>query len=282
MRDNLDGTWNAETSATASGLVSICADFQFIISLVITRSILDYARSATVKLQESQLDMFKMFTEVNLLLDAISKVRDKLDLYHSSWYEVTCELAFTVQSEQSKPRTCSRQMNRANPETESIEQYYRVTVSTPLLDHLQSELCTRFSKENCFIIPTLMFQLDESSKMNWRENFSEFCTMYKSDLPNERLMNSEMDLWETFWSSKRDMKNLPARISDTLKQTDPLIFPNIFTMLKILAVLPVTTCSCERSISVLRRMKTYSRSTMTQERLNGLALLHIHRNIELS
>ena len=39
MRDNLDGTWNAETSATASGLVSICADFQFIISLVITRSI---------------------------------------------------------------------------------------------------------------------------------------------------------------------------------------------------------------------------------------------------
>ena len=28
-------------------------------------------------------------------------------------------------------------------------------------------------------------------------------------------------------------------------------------------------------------MKTYLRSTMTQERLNGLALFHIHRNIEL-
>ena len=110
--------------------------------------------------------------------------------------------------------------------------------------------------------------------MNRRENFSEFCTMYKSDLPDERLMNSEIDLWETFWSSKRDMKNLPARISDTLRQTDPLIFPNIVTMLKI-------QLSCERSISVLRRMKTYLRSTMTQERLNGLALLHIHRIIEL-
>ena len=34
MRDNLDGTWNAETSVTASGLVSICADFQFIILLL--------------------------------------------------------------------------------------------------------------------------------------------------------------------------------------------------------------------------------------------------------
>ena len=177
MRDNLDGTWNAETSATASGLVSIYADFQFIISLVITRSILDYARSAAVKLQESQLDMFKMFTEVSHLPDAISNVRDKLDLYHSSWYEVACELASTVQSEQSKPRTCSRQMNRENPETESIEQYYRVTLSAPLLDHLQSELSARFSKEKCSavkgstIIPTLMFQLDESSKMKLEREF---------------------------------------------------------------------------------------------------------------
>ena len=155
-------------------------------------------------------------------------------------------------------------MNRANPETESIEQYYRVYVSPSLLDHLQSELSTRFSKENCFvIIPTLMLQLDESSKMNWRENFSEFCTMYKSDFPSERSRRTHL------------------LSSDTLKQTNPHIFPNIFIVMKILAVLPVTICSCERSISVLRRMKTYSRSTMTQERLNGLVLLHIHRNIEL-
>ena len=36
MRDNQDGTWNAVTSVMASGLVSISAHFQFIISLVIT------------------------------------------------------------------------------------------------------------------------------------------------------------------------------------------------------------------------------------------------------
>ena len=89
-----------------------------------------------------------------------------------------------------------------------------------------------------------------------------------------------MDLWETFWSSKRDMKNLPDRVSDTLKQADPPIFPDIFTMLKILAVLPVTTCSCERSISALRRMKTYLRSTMTQERFNGLAFLNCYMSIQ--
>ena len=62
---------------------------------------------------------------------------------------------------------------------------------------------------------------------------------------------------------KEKYEESTCSFGDILKQTDPLIFPNIFTMLKILA-LPVTTCSCERSVSVLRRMKTYLRTTMTQ------------------
>ena len=55
-------------------------------------------------------------------------------------------------------------------------------------------------------------------------------------------------------------------------------FPNIFAALKILGTIPVTSCECERTISVLRRLKTYLRSSMTQERLNGLAMMSIHRN----
>ena len=53
-------------------------------------------------------------------------------------------------------------------------------------------------------------------------------------------------------------------------------FPSIFVLLQILATIPITTCQCERCISRLRLLKTYLRSTMTQERLNGLAMLNIH------
>ena len=45
----------------------------------------------------------------------------------------------------------------------------------------------------------------------------------------------------------------------------------------ILAAIPVTSCSAERSFSGLRRMKTYLRSTTGQTRLNSLALLNIER-----
>ena len=39
------------------------------------------------------------------------------------------------------------------------------------------------------------------------------------------------------------------------------------------------TCSAERSFSGLKRIKTAFRSCMTTERLSGLSLLHIHRDI---
>ena len=51
------------------------------------------------------------------------------------------------------------------------------------------------------------------------------------------------------------------------------LFPNVCISLRIFCTLPVTVASAERSFSQLKRIKSYSRSTMAQERLQGLALL---------
>ena len=58
-----------------------------------------------------------------------------------------------------------------------------------------------------------------------------------------------------------------------------LIFSNIKVSLRLLGTSPVTTCTCERSFSAIRRLKIYTRSTMTSERLNGIALMHVHQEI---
>ena len=42
--------------------------------------------------------------------------------------------------------------------------------------------------------------------------------------------------------------------------------------------MPATIAISERSFSVLKRVKTYLRTTMTQRRLNQLMLLHVHTN----
>ncbi len=49
-----------------------------------------------------------------------------------------------------------------------------------------------------------------------------------------------------------------------------------------MGTLPVTSCECERSISMLKLIKTSLRSSMGQDRLNGLAMLYYHRDIEIT
>ena len=53
------------------------------------------------------------------------------------------------------------------------------------------------------------------------------------------------------------------------------MFPNMLVAYKILLTIPITVAFVERSFSKLKLLKTYLRSTMTQERLNGLAILSI-------
>ena len=65
----------------------------------------------------------------------------------------------------------------------------------------------------------------------------------------------------------------------TLKSVSFKGLENIKVILRILGRLPITSCECERSISALRNLKNYQRSTMVEERLNGLAMMRIHTEV---
>ena len=58
-------------------------------------------------------------------------------------------------------------------------------------------------------------------------------------------------------------------------------YPSLAFLIRILATLPVTTATNERSFSALKYLRTYLRNTTKEVRLNGLALLYVHRDISL-
>ena len=60
----------------------------------------------------------------------------------------------------------------------------------------------------------------------------------------------------------------------------PQEFPAIHKVLSIFLTTPVGSVSCERSFSALRRLKLWTRSSMTENRLSGLAMLLIHRGTD--
>ena len=55
------------------------------------------------------------------------------------------------------------------------------------------------------------------------------------------------------------------------------ILPVLYRVASIPATIPATSCSAERSFSALRRIKTFLRSRMGQDRLSSIAVINIER-----
>jgi len=59
------------------------------------------------------------------------------------------------------------------------------------------------------------------------------------------------------------------------------MFPSVFIAIKIASCIPVTVVPVQRQFSTLKKLKSYLRNTMGEKHLNELALMNIHRGIQL-
>ncbi|XP_065650443.1 52 kDa repressor of the inhibitor of the protein kinase-like [Hydra vulgaris] len=281
MEDNNLKEYNKETSSKASSFMKLLSNFSFIVSLVLTKQLMDYFYGITITLQTKSFDISQQVDEIQNLTNRLKEIQKNADAYHNKWYKIALALAKTFDIEGKKPRTCGIQKHRDNQICDTISDYFKVSITLLLVNHLLNELENRFDVESMIVYNGLS-ALPASLKKQyikscpWKEKFLKFLNFYKSDLPHFSSIHAELELWEEFWKEKTE---LPSTILDKLKFMDMRGFPNILEAFHKLATIPITTCECERSISTLRRIKTYTRSTMSENRLNGLALMSIHQEI---
>jgi hypothetical protein len=72
-----------------------------------------------------------------------------------------------------------------------------------------------------------------------------------------------------------------SSLSDVFIVADPDYYPNIREIFHIPLTMPIESVPCERPFSALRRLKQRNRTTMVEDRLHGLALLHIYREVNV-
>ena len=176
------------------------------------------------------------------------------------------------------PRTCSRQTLRSNIDVENPKVYWRCTTFIPFLDHLIAELSTRFSQLNQQAIQGLQLLPCNLTTLT-DDKVAELYERFHQDLPAPEAFQQEVKVWTERW--KLFSTPLPDNICETLQQANDKLYPNICSLLKLLLVIPVTTASVERGNSSLKYVKSELRTTMTQDRLNVLILLFIHKDIPL-
>ena len=172
------------------------------------------------------------------------------------------------------PRISQRQQHRANQPFESVEEYFRHSVTIPFLDHLISELSFRFdehTKKAALVQHLLPVRICSTSSV---QDIDQAVAFYGNDLPNKSIIDEEYERWKGKWIMIAP-QDRPQNLSDSLKQCCSHSLPNIFTLLKLFATLPLSSCSCERSASAMRRLNNYLRCSQSEERLSALVVIMI-------
>ena len=210
-------------------------------------------------------------------------MRHDTDDYHKKWYKEALELAKKLNLVEVVPRVCSRQMLRENYPSDSSSEYYNLSLTIPLVDTVLGELKRSFEGNQTYvfsdfyIIPYVMVaSLKSPAQETRRDHFKRFLSFYENNFEDLCLLSldGELSLWEHHW--KNSVKELPENGSSTLKQITFPSFPIIKRALRIWGTMPVTSYTCERLFSSMKLLKTYLRTTITNNRLNALALLYAH------
>ena len=132
----------------------------------------------------------------------------------------------------------------------------------------------RFSELNLSLLKSLQALVPNSNTFLNPSSLQPFLTHYGID---EDTISSELLTASTLLREVSPLTSMHHVYSHLYEVKG--CFPLLLETIQIAMTIGVTTATAERTFSSLRRLKTYMRSTMSQERLNHLALLHVERDL---
>ncbi|GBM37869.1 repressor of the inhibitor of the protein kinase [Araneus ventricosus] len=194
-------------------------------------------------------------------------------------YAQVNEIASKLDIKEEIPRVCRLQTARNNVPYSTEEEYYRRAVYVPYLDDFCNSLKERFESHKETVASLQHIFPEFYTKTGFYLSEAAF-NFYEEDVSHKEVVQSEFILWKEKWSQEKS-ENLPKTAISSLEKCDKTFFPNIYILLKLLAVLPVSVATVERSFASLRRLKIYLRNITSERTLNGLSLLSIHSDIKI-
>ena len=158
------------------------------------------------------------------------------------------------------------------PEAHYCQIYYEA------LDHVVEVIRNIFDQPGYTIYQNLEELLLKACKGEpYNVQLDCICSFYKDDLSKSQL-EAQLPLLKPL-SDTTGIGEITIhdviRILGGLSSAERVAFSSVWTVAKLLLVMPATNATSERSFS--SKDKTYLRTTMTQHRLNNLMLLHVNK-----
>jgi len=267
-----------DVGATASGFLKSIQTFDMFFALKLLCKIFSLVDTTNTALQSTQLHYQIAAQLILTLSDTVTALRDPV-AFDKFWDETVQEATNLAVEEPMLPRI--RRIPRrlddgaAHHVFRSSKDVFRQRYNE-VVDCICEALRDRFggvdqlTKVEQFVI----------GKVTDEQVVTGF---YGDDFDAGRL-KLHRDMFHDVLRARRLSVNSLDDVVGILKadETLRLLIPEFTKLLKLALTICVTTATAERSFSALRRLKTFLRSTMSQERLNHAALLHVHRDLALS
>ena len=166
----------------------------------------------------------------------------------------------------------------------SVEDHYRKEYFE-VIDAVHGDLQRRFLQKNFLFVRNLEQLLLNSANGKGFSLPQDFRTLYENDIDMQKLLLHLQKLPDAIKAAPHDA--IQSRevtkvqtICNFFKEQPGVksLQSEVHKLLKLYLTIPVTTSTAERSFSALKRIKTYLRSSMTQQRLNHCMLLHVLRH----
>ena len=275
-------TWDSpETRKNARRLLKSVQDPQFLVALVLSEKVSAVLLPVSRSLQQIGNDLVKTMSTISATQSKLQKWRKDEENEFTSMFEEAVILGEKIgvsrEEMQSFPRTINKSVLRPNAcgTNQTAINYARINVFFPLLDEVCGDMKARFTSHQqkiASLTRILPYFVKEST---WQDILPA-AEKYRGFLDPLSIVKGEYEIWKQQWMScgARPVANTAI---GALGDCQANVFPNLHTLLNILTVLPVTTAEPERLFSKLNSTLTAIRSTMSEERLESLLLLQVHR-----
>ncbi|KAF2885949.1 hypothetical protein ILUMI_20224 [Ignelater luminosus] len=256
-----------QTSAKSSQLLHSITITEFVVSLCLAKQVFSYTINLSKALQTVNSDLSEALEYVDSVYNVIQNLRNNIEAEFKTVFACAENLLSLVGEEMKISRVAKKQTNRCNIIVSSPEEYFRISIAIPFFDDLLVQINDRFLNHKTIIMSLRSITPKYCVTYKFDENFINSIKLYSSLIEFDMLL-PELELWKLKYKNIQP-KLLPHSALTALDDCKPTFFPNVYVLLKILAALPVSTSTPERTFSSLKRLKTYLRNSIAEDRLNG-------------
>uniref|UniRef100_A0A8C2Z5F3 HAT C-terminal dimerisation domain-containing protein n=1 Tax=Cyclopterus lumpus TaxID=8103 RepID=A0A8C2Z5F3_CYCLU len=229
-----------EECAEAEGLKHSMENFEFVLQTVIQGKLLETVNVVSQSLQKQNVDILQASEYLAGVLQSLAALRGEFQSLKESAQDLAQSWGISPTFLQKRARCTKRHFDELCEDERLLdpEEHFKVSVFYQTVDIAITQVTRRFSGKEVWV------------PMPMRTPVKQYSDDLSVDFPDQVLA-----LRQALEFAIREIKNATA--------------------IKLFLTIPVTVASAERSFFKLKLIKTYLRSSMSQERLSGLAILSI-------